>query len=420
MTGKPEEKTGKARHFIRKSQEKIAQLRNRLAEFSTKKREAEEERIVLAKTLSAPKEVKVTISLASVVKATIAIFLLMALVNVLGILKSVLIIFLVALFLSATFNPAVDKLHQFKIPRGIGIILIYLVVIGVFVIIFSNLIPIIAEQIGQIAGSVKDIIQNLVSGEGGDSWLFQQIQPYVDQIWQNVDQAQLVSSATDTLSQVASGLGGFANNAIGAIFSVFNGIFNLLLVLMITFFMVVYTHDTNSFFQSLFPHRYANYITQKMKEISGSLGEWVRGQVLLAIAMGVLTFTIFSIIGLEYALTLAFVSAIAEFIPYLGPVITFGSAALIGFNQEPGMIWWLIPAYAVIQFVESNILAPLIVGKAVGLNPIVIIFSLMSGASIGYWVGEGSIGLGIVGMIVAVPIANIISIFVEDYTEKNK
>ena len=136
--------------------------------------------------------------------------------------------------------------------------------------------------------------------------------------------------------------------------------------------------------------------------------------------MGLLTFIVFSIIGLKYALTLAMVSAMAEFIPYLGPLITFFSAALIALNQDPMLLIYLVPAYAVMQFLEGNIMVPLIVGKSVGLNPVVILFALLSGATIGIKLGDGSIALGLIGMIIAVPVANIISIFVQDYTEKIK
>ena len=83
------------------------------------------------------------------------------------------------------------------------------------------------------------------------------------------------------------------------------------------------------------------------------------------------------------------------------------------------MFLWLIPAYAVMQFLEGNIMVPLIVGRSVGLNPIVVLFALLTGATIGIKLG-GSFALGLVGMIIAVPVANIISIFVSEYTEKNK
>jgi len=406
--------------FFQKSQKRINDLKKKLQVLSQKEEKLEkEERLLFKKAATSTKEMRIFISVESVVKATIAIFLLIALVQVLGMIKSIIIIFLVALFLSATFNPAVDKLQKYKIPRPIGIILLYIVVIGVFVVMFSNLVPIIAEQIEQLALGVKDMVQNLVNQENTDSWFMQKLQPFAQQIWQNVDQTQVINSVSDTLKSTASTLTNFAGNAIGAVFTIFNGIFNLLLVLIITFFMVVNSKHTANFFHSLFPHKYSGYISLKSKQISTRIGEWIRGQLLLALAMAILTFIILSVIGLNYALTLALLSALAEFIPYLGPLITFASAALIALNQDPILVLWLIPAYAIIQFLEGNILVPLIVGRSVGLNPIVVIFALLSGATIGATLG-GSFALGLVGMIIAVPTANIISLFVEDYTGKNK
>ncbi|MBN2307034.1 AI-2E family transporter [Candidatus Peregrinibacteria bacterium] len=408
--------------FLEKSQKKINDLRKKLQTLAKKEKHLEdEEKILMKRATEVPEKeaVKVIVSVESVVKATIAIFLLMALVQVLGIIKSIIIIFLVALFLSATINPAVDKLHEHKIPRPLGVIIIYILVIGVFVVMFSNLVPIIADQIGQLALSVREMIQNLITHPNPDSWFMKQIQPLADQIWRNIDQAQIISHISNTLKGIASQLTSFAGNAIGAIFTIFNGIFNLLLVLIITFFMVVNSKHTSDFFHSLFPHRYSAYISLKSKQISMRIGEWVRGQLLLALAMGAITLIVFSLIGINYALTLALLSALAEFMPYLGPLLTFVSAILIALNQDPVLVLWLIPAYAAMQFVEGNILVPLIVGRAVGLNPIVVIFALLCGATIGFHVG-GSFGLGLVGMIIAVPIANIISLFVEDYTGKHK
>jgi len=405
--------------FLEKSQQKINEIKKALQIISKKEKKLEkEEKKLIKKNDTAIKEMRIVISVESVVKATIAIFLLFALVQIIGILKSVIIIFFVALFLSATFNPAVDKLEKYKIPRPLGIILLYLIVIGVFVIMFSNLVPIIAEQIEQLALSARDIIQNIVNGGAAEnSWFMQRIQPFAEQIWRNVDQAQVINTVSNTLKNTASTLTNFAGNAIGAVFTIFNGIFNLLLVLIITFFMVVNKKHTSDFFHSLFPHKYSGYISLKSRQISVRIGEWIRGQLLLALAMSILTFIVFTAIGLNYALTLALLSALAEFIPYLGPLITFTSAILIALNQDPILALWLIPAYAILQFLEGNILVPLIVGRSVGLNPIVVIFALLSGATIGINIG-GSFGLGLVGMIIAVPIANIISLFVEDYTGK--
>ncbi len=406
--------------LLKKSQKKINELKKKLQSLSAKEKKLEKEERKLMKEVEAPKkELRVSLSIDSIVKATMAVLGVIGFAYLLFYLKSVIILFLVALFLAAAFNPAVDRLQKYRIPRPLGICIVYLLVLGVIVLIFTSLVPIIAEQVSSLAYSVRGMIQNIVTGQEMDSWFIRKIQPIANEIWQNVDQAQVLNSLTTGLREIGSKLTNFAGNAIGAIFTIFNGLFNLLLVLIITFFMVVNKQHTTDFFHSLFPHKYSTYISQKTKEVSIRIGEWIRGQVLLALAMGLLTFIVFSIIGLNYALTLAMVSALAEFIPYLGPLITFLSAVLIALNQDPVLVLWLIPAYAVIQFLEGNIMVPMIVGRSVGLNPVVVIFALMAGATIGYNLGDG-IGLGLVGMIIAVPVANIISIFVTEYTEKNK
>jgi predicted PurR-regulated permease PerM len=407
--------------FLKKSQKKIEDLRKRLEVLKEREVRLEEEEKELTKKVKKPEnEVRVILSVDSVVRATIAILLVLAVVYVLGIIKSIIIIFLVALFLAAAFNPAIDRLEKHHIPRPLGIILMYIIVLGIFVLIITSLVPIIAEQISSLAISVRDMILNIVNKKNPDSWFIAKIQPFAHQIWESVDQAQVMSSLTNTLKDVASKLTNIAGNAFGAVFAIFNGIFNMLLVMIITFFMVVSSRHTSDFFHSLFPHKYSTYISLKTKQVSLRIGEWIRGQILLALVMGVLSFIVFSIIGLNYALTLAMVSALAEFVPYLGPLITFVSASLIALNQEPILFLWLIPAYAVLQFLEGNILIPLIVGRSVGLNPIIVLFSLLSGATIGFSISGGSIGLALVGMIIAVPFANIVSLFVEEYTEKNK
>ena len=407
--------------FLKKSQKKINDLKKKLEQLKVQEQKLEKEEKEFIKKVKQPEhEVKMILSIDSVVKATIAILLVFALVYVLGMIKSIIIIFLVALFLSAAFNPAVDRLQKYHIPRPLGIIIMYIIVLGIFVLMITSLVPIIAEQIGSLANSVKDIIYTIVNGEGAeDSWFISKIHPIANQIWDAVDQKQVMASLTTSLQEVASKLTNFAGNAIGAVFAIFNGLFNMLLVLIITFFMVVSSKHTSNFFHSLFPRKYSGYISAKSKQVSVRIGEWIRGQVLLALVMGVLSFIVFKTIGLNYALTLAMVSALAEFVPYLGPLITFVSAALIALNQDPILLLWLIPIYAILQFLEGNILIPLIVGRSVGLNPIVVLFALLSGATIGFSI-SGSIGLGLVGMIIAVPVANIVSMFVEEYTEKNK
>lgn len=406
--------------FLKKPQQKIEELRKKLLELSRKEAKAEQqEREIIKRSAVQQNEVRIAISVESVVKATLAIFILIAIVQLLGMIKGVIILFLVALFLAAALEPAVAKMAEYRIPRALGLILVYVIGVGIFVILFSSLVPIIAEQIGQLALSIRGMIENLMTNPVSNPWFQKHLQPFAFQLWQNIDQAQVISQISNTLSGIASHLTNFAGNAVGAIFSLFNGLFNMILVLTITFFMVANSDHTKNFFHSLFPHRYSTYISLKGEQISLQIGEWIRGQLIIALFTGILSFAVFGLIGLNYTLTLSLLSAITQLIPYLGPLITFCAAALIALNQSPIMLVWLIAGYFVIQFFISNILGPMVMGKSGGLNPVVVIFAMLSGATVGFELG-GSFGMGVIGMILAVPAANIISLFVQDFTGKKQ
>lgn len=363
--------------------------------------------------------VKVVLSVDSVVKATIAVLGVLVGGYLIFFLKNVILLFLGAMFLAAAFNPTVDHLEQYKIPRSVGIFLLYIVVFTVLIVIFSSLLPLIAQQVSELAINIGTFIRNVLSGEINSTWIPKQLITLWDQVSDNINQVELINNLSSELSVIGGQLTDFAGNAIGAIFSFFNGVFNLLLVLILSFFMVVSKRNTSEFFHSLFPARYSEYISEKANQVTLQIGAWIRGQLLLALATALMTFIIFSIIGIDFALTLSLISGLCEFIPFFGPIITFASAALIAVNQDPVLLIALVPAYAIIQLLEGNILVPLIIGRSVGLNPIVVIISLLAGATIGFELG-GSIGLGLVGMIVAVPVVNIISIFIADYTVWNK
>jgi predicted PurR-regulated permease PerM len=114
---------------------------------------------------------------------------------------------------------------------------------------------------------------------------------------------------------------------------------------------------------------------------------------------------LFSLLNIEYAITLGFIAGIAEFIPYIGPLITFiiGIPLAFGESIEVGIIFLIF--FICLQFIEGNILVPLVMEKVIGISAITTILSLL----IGYQT------LGILGAIIAIPISSIISIFIFDF-----
>lgn len=355
-------------------------------------------------------KVVVELSMGSVAKATILIILLYVLAQFLASIEQVLILFFVALFLSAALDPTVDKLQEKKIPRALGVLLIYLAVFVFLFFFISQLIPLIGGQVGELAVKISEFVANLTSNGRTDLPFENQWRPFMDDFFKTVDKDTLIANVQKGLEYVAGQLTSIAGNTWTALTVVFNGLLNAFIVLVLTFFMVIEEDTSEKFFRSLFPSRYSNYIVSKTSEIKDKVGDWLRGQITLSITMGVITGLGFFVMGVEYAATLGMIAAIAEFLPMVGPTITFLAGALIASNQS----LWLVAGVAIwcifMQILEGNVLIPVIMRKAVGLSPVIIIVAMLIGFQY----------LGILGIIIALPVATVISIFIEDYTRKNK
>ena len=134
------------------------------------------------------------------------------------------------------------------------------------------------------------------------------------------------------------------------------------------------------------------------------LGLWLRGQLILCLVIFILTYIGLLILGVKYALIIAVIAGLTEFIPYLGPVLGAIPAVFIAFTQSPTLALFTAILYIIIQQIENNFLVPKIMQKAVGLNPIVSIVAIMIGFSVG----------GVVGALLSIPVATAGTVLVED------
>jgi predicted PurR-regulated permease PerM len=142
-----------------------------------------------------------------------------------------------------------------------------------------------------------------------------------------------------------------------------------------------------------------------MKKISEKVGRWFRGQMILGGIIGVLELIGLLIIGAPYALTLAIISAVMEIVPTIGPLIAGTIAVLVTLSVSPLKALLVFILYLVIQQAENSFIVPKVMQKAVGLSPVIIILAILTGAKL----------LGIVGAILAVPIAASLSVIVQEW-----
>jgi predicted PurR-regulated permease PerM len=153
------------------------------------------------------------------------------------------------------------------------------------------------------------------------------------------------------------------------------------------------------------PDDWYEALAEPTKKIAGKLGAWLRSQLLLMIIVGVFTGIGLVIIGVPYALTLAVWSGLTEGIPIIGPWLGAIAGVSVGLSQSPLTGFLALIVYLVVQQTESNLLVPKIMSRAVGVNPVVVILAVLIGGKL----------YGILGIMLGVPFAAVLSVVVEDW-----
>ncbi|OGJ64001.1 hypothetical protein A3E47_02770 [Candidatus Peribacteria bacterium RIFCSPHIGHO2_12_FULL_54_10] len=360
-------------------------------------------------------QIRIQFSLRSVIQSTCVIIAIATGTWIIFMIHDKLILILLAFFLAAIIDPGVRWMESHRVPRGLAILLHYLLALLFLIFLLTSLIPIIAAQLQQIALFMSlEVDAFLNHPQITFPFLSDTINLRLTNFAQGMLQDISVYEFADALQRLgqnlsitAQGSVLFATRIAG---SVVNFFIRMIVVLILAFFIQSEKENIRLWIRGFFPHNYRAYIDEKIEAIHGKIGQWVRGQLLLGLSIGLLVFLALTILGMPYALTLSVLAGFTEFIPYVGPFIAAIPAVLIALTQE-GLLWAvvLIGVYYVIQWCENNLLVPLIMKRAVGLSPIAIIASMLFGVSFPDFIPP------ILGLFLAVPATTIITLFIEDW-----
>lgn len=324
------------------------------------------------------------------------IFIILILVF-LYLIRDVIVIFLFALIIASAIAPAVNLLEKIKIPRVIGALLIYIIAIGILGFLISLVVPPFAREIKDLSSNLPNYIESL-------SDKFESIQKASSKYQNIINQFQnFLVGLGDLLRQSAS-------NLLSAAINIFGGIFSLLLVLIISFYLSVQKKGVQHVLTAITPHEHRDYILNLWERSQRKLGRWLQGQLFLGLIVGVLVYIGLSLLNIKFALLLAVLAGILEIFPYIGPVIAAIPAIILGFLQAPILGLWVLILYIIVQQVENHLIVPLVIGKIVKLNPVAVILALLIGGRLG----------GIPGMILSVPVAAVLAEFLRDLVKRRK
>jgi predicted PurR-regulated permease PerM len=293
--------------------------------------------------------------------------------------------------LADTLYPVIKFLEK-VMPRFLAIALVYILLVGGLAVLLYFIIVAIIGQLTSLIG----YIQTLISSNGHG-----QLQPVINFLNRyGIGTAQLKSYAQQLLGQ----LEGVVTSIVPLATNVFGFYVNMVLVALFSIYFVLYGPAMTHWLRTKTPESQRGRIDFLLKTLRRVVGGYIRGTVLLALIIGVLMGIGLAIIGIPYAFLLAVFAFALEFLPVLGVYIT--SIAILAVALTQGWITALITLVflIVVETLENNILTPRIVGRAVGLNPIITIFALLAGVELFGIIG-GLFSTPIVGMIQAIIVA---------------
>lgn len=309
--------------------------------------------------------------------------------------RDIFFIFFLAMILASLITPLADQLEERKIPRSLTVMFVYVVVSALLLAVISSLIPPLLDESRHALSNLTHLWQQMVGNSGA-------LAEYTKQRGFDVQ-------IRDSLDTVTASLPQFVLGAFTSITGAATGIVSLVVVFVLAFYLVVDTNALRMFIRTFVPEERHSAVILIIRRIEKKLGSWLRAQLILSFIIFLLTYIGLQIIGVPYALVLAVLAGLLEFIPYAGPVIAAVPSILIALSLSPLKALFVIFLSVLINQIEGHFLIPKINQKIIGINPVVSILALLLGARLA----------GVLGMLIAIPITATLTMFVEEYVHSH-
>ncbi len=299
-------------------------------------------------------------------------------------LRGVLVLLFFGIILMAALNPLVDRLERWRIPRVLSIVVIYILIIGALSLVIAGIIPPLVEQ-------TQTLLSRLPSDF--DSFNLGINQKVVDnQINQLLDKFSI-----------------FSGGVIKTIGGIFQNILNFIIFIVISFYLLLQRKNLDKLLVRFLGSE-QKIGARIVDKIETRLGGWVRAELLLMLIVGLLSYIGLRLLGIEYALPLAIFAGVLEIIPNIGPFISAIPAVLAGLILGPWIALAVAALYFLIQQFENQFIVPQIMAKEVGINPLIVILSLIAGFKLA----------GVVGAILAIPVVILIEIILSEVSSSER
>ncbi|MDL2280241.1 AI-2E family transporter [Selenomonadales bacterium OttesenSCG-928-I06] len=314
-----------------------------------------------------------------------------------------------AVILSFFLNPLVNFLGKinipfkgthYNIPRGISILISFLIFALIILLIMTFILFPFTQELNKFSKELPELLKKIhptilfLDDQYNSVHIPESIRAYIDSAF---------SEATAYAMTLAKRL---LNNTL----TFASRIIELIIVPVLTYYFLKDGNKIKTALISPFPNRLRSRVRTVYDEIGVVIGNYIHGQIIICIVIGMIVFSGMYILGVDYPLLLGLFATLTEAIPIIGPIMGAIPAILLAYLISPVLALKVTLFYLIIHQVESQIIVPKIMGNTISLHPVVIILSLLIGAHLG----------GIIGMIIAVPLTAILRVVLKHIWSYNE
>jgi len=322
-------------------------------------------------------------------------------------LHPILTPFLVAIVLAYMFDPVVDRLERLGLSRTWGVVTVFTLFTVIVTALVLVLVPLLAKQLMklyQLAPQVLDWLQHTAMpwaqskfGLSDGFWKFDKIK----------------AAITEHMGEASDVVGVVLSQATASSLALIGFLANLVLIPVVAFYLLRDWDIMLAKIRGLLPRDRVEQIVSLAKECHDVLGAFVRGQLLVMLALGVIYSAGLMLVGLELGLLIGLMAGIAAIVPYMGFIIGIGAALIAGLFQFGGDLYPMLGIVAVFmvgQALEGTVLTPLLVGDKIGMHPVAVIFAILAGGEL----------FGFTGVLLALPVAAVIMVLIRHVQDMYK
>ena len=333
----------------------------------------------------------------SIVMVGVAVLVAVALYQV----RTVLMLVYVSGLLAIGLAPIVRAVERQKIlpvgtrrfPRWVAILTLYVALLSVLVGVGFAVVPPLVAQAQALSRRIPD--------------LFARAQQFLMDRGLIDHELTMTEALQKAPSGVLSSGGDAVATVIGAVMGLAGGVFGLLTILILTFYMLVESDTIFRRFVRLFPVEQRLRVATVSSDISMKVSAWLGGQLLLGAIIGVTATVGLWLIGVPYFFVLGLIAGIGELIPMVGPLLSAIPAIVVALTVSPGLALATAVFFLAQQQFENHLLVPKLMERQVGVSAVTVIVALLIGGSL----------LGIVGALLAVPTAAALQVIIDELTD---